>query len=91
MMSVPSTISASTLRSARGSATRTSNVALRLRSASSLLLSACSATTFCVVSATAQNMPATVPSSSRTGEYEKVNQVSSSEPRRFMTSGRSSR
>ena len=44
-----------------------------------------------VVSQTAQNIPATWPCSSRTGEYEKVNQVCSSNPLRFMTSGRSSR
>ena len=39
----------------------------------------------------AQNIPATLPLSSRTGEYENVNQVCSSYPLRFMTSGRSSR
>ena len=32
-------------------------------------------------------MPATTPLSSRTGEYEKVNQVCSSKPWRFIRSG----
>ena len=50
-----------------------------------------SASTFSVVSLQAQNIPATRPVSSRTGEYENVNQVCSSYPFRFIRSGRSSR
>ncbi len=61
------------------------------RSRPSLSRSARSASTFCVVSDTAQNIPATFPVSSRAGEYEKVNQVCSSNPLRFITRGRSSR
>ena len=48
-------------------------------------------TTRIVVPVTAQNRPATWPSSSRTGEQEKVKKASSSTPCRFTRRGRSSR
>ena len=64
-------MSARILRSASASVTRRSSVSLSSRSARS-------ARTLPVVSEQAQNMPATLPLSSRTGEYENVNQVCSS-------------
>ena len=56
------------LRSASASVTRRSSVSFSSRSRASLSRSARSATTRCVVSDTAQNIPATLPLSSRTGE-----------------------
>ena len=68
----------------------TSAASVASRSRASLSRRRSSAVRRAVVSVQAQNMPATRPASSRTGEYEKVNHVCSSRPCRFIVSGRSS-